>query len=251
LYALPSQADEVAYVAKQLGLSTILAICQILDHTAARMRLSMHGSTLVEMAVVRICQLDELDDLATMIAELRGTSDGTPVSSSGQRGSTAGTATGGSLSAALAASTPKPAPPAKKNDEPRPSVSSDRPSVALRNDPPHVERAEVEISREMPFPSIDEAPISLPASQSSLREVNSVVAVAEPSDPPVTTDSVLAQFQRAMAGGSAPRPPAPPRPSRREQAAKIAEQPFVKRAMELFDVAPDKVRYSPPDDSPQ
>ena len=36
------------------------------------MRVSMHGRTLVEMAVVRICQLGELDDLASLIAELRG-----------------------------------------------------------------------------------------------------------------------------------------------------------------------------------
>ena len=70
LYALPSQAQEVRQVGEKLGLSTILAIGQILDQTAARMRLTMHGRTLVEMAIVRICQLDELDDIATLVAEL-------------------------------------------------------------------------------------------------------------------------------------------------------------------------------------
>ena len=63
LYALPSQAEEVAEIGRQLGLQTVLAMVQILDQTAARMRVSMHGRTLVEMAVVRICQLDELDEL--------------------------------------------------------------------------------------------------------------------------------------------------------------------------------------------
>ena len=58
LYALPSQAEQVAAVGRQLGLETILAIVQILDHTAARLRVSMHGRTLVEMAIVRICQLE-------------------------------------------------------------------------------------------------------------------------------------------------------------------------------------------------
>ena len=72
LYALPSQAHEVAQVGNKLGLSTILAIGQILDHSAARMRLTMHGRTLVEMAIVRICQLGELDDIAALVAELRG-----------------------------------------------------------------------------------------------------------------------------------------------------------------------------------
>ena len=72
LYALPSQAAEVAEIGRQLGLQTMLAIGQILDQTAARMRVSMHGRTLVEMAIVRICQLGDLDELADLIAELRG-----------------------------------------------------------------------------------------------------------------------------------------------------------------------------------
>jgi DNA polymerase-3 subunit gamma/tau len=243
LYALPSQVDEVASVAKQLGLSTILAIGQILDQTAARMRVSMHGRTLVEMAVVRICQLDELEELATMIAELRGTADGMPAAEAARSGREPATAPIGSLSAALAAGVPKAAPPAKKNDEPKPTVAaSERPPVARRNDSPHLERNEVEISREMPVPVDTPSPqVSLPAAQSE-------VAVAQPTDTPIASDSVLAQFQRAMAGGASPRPASPPRPSRREQAAKIAEQPFVKRAMELFDVSPDKVRYTPPDE---
>ncbi len=76
LYALPSQADEVADVGRQLGLSTVLAIGQILDHTAARLRISVHARTLVEMAIVRICQLGELDDLAALVAELRGATSG-------------------------------------------------------------------------------------------------------------------------------------------------------------------------------
>ena len=53
-------------------MQTILAMVQILDQTAARMRVSLHGRTLVEMAIVRICQLDDLDDLAALVAELRG-----------------------------------------------------------------------------------------------------------------------------------------------------------------------------------
>jgi hypothetical protein len=67
---------------------------------------------------------------------------------------------------------------------------------------------------------------------------------------PAAADSVLAQWQRAMAESGATRPATPPRPSRREQLATIAEQPFVRRAMELFDVPPEKLRYTPPDDNP-
>jgi DNA polymerase-3 subunit gamma/tau len=73
LYALPSQAEEVAEIGRRLGVATILAISQILDQASARMRVSVHGRTLVEMAIVRICQLGELDELAELVAELRGT----------------------------------------------------------------------------------------------------------------------------------------------------------------------------------
>ena len=62
------------------------------------------------------------------------------------------------------------------------------------------------------------------------------------------SESVLAQFQRAVAEGGTTRTEAPPpRPSRREQLAQIAEQPFVRRAIELFDVQPGQLRYTPPE----
>jgi len=68
------------------------------------------------------------------------------------------------------------------------------------------------------------------------------------SEPLVERESVLEQFKQAMANGGLPKLEAPPtRVSRREQLAQVAEQPFVRRAMELFDVAPDKLRYTPPE----
>jgi DNA polymerase-3 subunit gamma/tau len=76
LYALPAQADEVAVFSRRLGVQTILAIAQILDHTAARMRTSIDGRTLMELAVVRICHLDDLDDLASLAATLRESTGG-------------------------------------------------------------------------------------------------------------------------------------------------------------------------------
>ena len=61
------------------------------------------------------------------------------------------------------------------------------------------------------------------------------------------TESVLAMFQRAVAsGGTARADVPPPRKSRREQLAEISEQPFVRRAMELFDVQPGQFKYQPP-----
>ncbi|TWT78511.1 DNA polymerase III subunit tau [Posidoniimonas polymericola] len=76
LYALPSQAEEVTSLAGALGPQTLLAILQVLDETAARLRVSVHSRTLAEMAVVRVCHLEDLDDLADLVASLR--EGGTP-----------------------------------------------------------------------------------------------------------------------------------------------------------------------------
>jgi DNA polymerase-3 subunit gamma/tau len=219
LYALPSQAEEVAQFGKQLGLATVLAVGQILDHTAARMRISMHGRTLVEMAVVRICQLDELDELATLIAEMRGETgrdlkDGASRQSDAKK-NVVEAAAGSLVGATGFASVPQPDRRRAALAEPVVPAAS----IARRNDPPHV-------ASELP---------NKPA------EATVETAAAE-------ADSVLAQWQRAMADSNQSRPvSAPPRASRREQVAQIAEQPFVKRAMELFDVPPEKIRYTPPE----
>src|SRR6476469_5598972 len=113
LYALPSQAAEVAEVGRQLGLSTVLAIGQILDHTGARLRVSMHARTLVEMAIVRICQIGEMEDLAALVAELRGTA-GRPSSKAVPEGrTTSGFQAGFQAQVDV-----------KKNDERRPTTPS-------------------------------------------------------------------------------------------------------------------------------
>jgi DNA polymerase III subunit gamma/tau len=182
------------------------------------MRTSMHGRTLVEMAVVRICNLGDLDELADLIAELRGQQ-----SEPGRL-------------------RPRPEAPAKKNIEPSPITSLaeslakqekdeapetvatptpdlEAPITPLRVDPPHV------------------TPESATASNGSLLD-------EKPSD----EESVLAQWQRALTDGPQQATDvSPPRASRREQLTAIAEQPLVRRAMELFDVAPNQMRYTPPE----
>ena len=44
---------------------------QILDQTLARLRLSTQGRILAELAIVRLCQLEELDEIATWIGQLQ------------------------------------------------------------------------------------------------------------------------------------------------------------------------------------
>ena len=72
LYALPTQREEILSVGQRLGIQTLLAISQVLDQTAARLRVSTQVRTLAEMALVRICHLQDLDEIAALIEQLKG-----------------------------------------------------------------------------------------------------------------------------------------------------------------------------------
>jgi DNA polymerase III subunit gamma/tau len=72
LYASPSSAAEITEAGKRLGLQTVLAIMQILDQTLSRMRYSTQGRILAELALVRICHLEDLEELSQLVAQIRG-----------------------------------------------------------------------------------------------------------------------------------------------------------------------------------
>ena len=55
---------------------------QILDQTLSRMRYSTQGRILAELALVRICHLEDLDELSEVIAQLRS---GVPVEPTSER----------------------------------------------------------------------------------------------------------------------------------------------------------------------
>ncbi len=78
LFASSRQAGEVAAVGRRLGLDTLLAAMQILDHALARMQYSTQGRVLAEMALVRLCELEDLVELPTLVAQLAAGSGGTP-----------------------------------------------------------------------------------------------------------------------------------------------------------------------------
>ena len=71
LHIAPGRYDETVATSRELGLETVLAILQILDHTLSRLRYTTQGRTLTEMALVRIANLERLEDLADLIADLQ------------------------------------------------------------------------------------------------------------------------------------------------------------------------------------
>ena len=71
LHSSAAEYDSLKVFGEQLGLETLLAVAQILDQTLARMRQSTHSRTLAELALVRICKLENLDQLPALVAQLR------------------------------------------------------------------------------------------------------------------------------------------------------------------------------------
>ncbi len=72
LLSIPTtQFGQAQTLAEQLGIDTVLAALQILEQTAARMRQSLHPHTLAEMALVQIAQLENLENLQALLASLR------------------------------------------------------------------------------------------------------------------------------------------------------------------------------------
>jgi DNA polymerase-3 subunit gamma/tau len=86
LYASPASYEQVTTIGKQFGTGTLLAATQILDHSLARLRYSTQTRILAELALVRICDLENLDELSALVAQLRGgtTGEACPAAPAGQ-----------------------------------------------------------------------------------------------------------------------------------------------------------------------
>ena len=71
LYTPSRLAEQVAETGRRLGLQRLLAIVQLLDHALGRMRFTTQGRILAELALVRICQLEDLEKISELLAMLR------------------------------------------------------------------------------------------------------------------------------------------------------------------------------------
>lgn len=85
LYAPPSRTADVLSLGPKIGTQTLLAMLQIVEQAAWRLKQTTHGRTVVEMALVRICCLDDLDDLATLVEQLATGTGGTPSAAAAPR----------------------------------------------------------------------------------------------------------------------------------------------------------------------
>jgi len=57
---------------ESLGLETILSIIQIFDTAMVKMQHSLHARTLIEVAAMRVCNLENLDSISELVKQLGG-----------------------------------------------------------------------------------------------------------------------------------------------------------------------------------
>ncbi len=69
-YSLPSDYEILSAAGSALGLQTALAIVQLLDQAVSRMRQSIHGRILLESAIIQICYLPDLEQVAALAQAL-------------------------------------------------------------------------------------------------------------------------------------------------------------------------------------
>ncbi len=71
-YASPLNHARLKEIADAWGVQTVLSAIQILDESIVRMRASVSAGTLLEVAMVQICQLEQLASIGALIAALGG-----------------------------------------------------------------------------------------------------------------------------------------------------------------------------------
>jgi DNA polymerase-3 subunit gamma/tau len=71
LHSTGEEYAELAKTGRDLGIETLLATLQIMDQALVRMKTSIHPRVLLEVAVVRICRLEALDDLAALVGQIQ------------------------------------------------------------------------------------------------------------------------------------------------------------------------------------
>lgn len=264
-YVLPSQYDKTRELGTQLGVHTVLAMIQVLDQTAARMRGSLHTRTLAEMALVRLAHLDDLDELAAAVAQLRASE---PESADVKK------------NGSPPAPAPRRVPPAPAEPpSPRPtSPANSRSDTVERVDPPAAAPpTPVSLTTAVVKRAWGQATANLEGLLASQAEQAHDVRLADDGSVVVsfaadhhfskdmceqpTNRQELERSLGAEVGGpvslkfeidrsaqvaAEDAPPKPRATSKRQLQAEVAERPFVARAMELFAADASKLRVSPP-----
>jgi DNA polymerase-3 subunit gamma/tau len=66
-----AQQQQAVQTGRRLGVDTVLALIQVVDQTLSRMRFSTYGRTLAELAVVRLSRMENLVAISELLGAIR------------------------------------------------------------------------------------------------------------------------------------------------------------------------------------
>lgn len=265
LHTAAGEYETLADAGKRLGIETTMAVIQILDQCITRMRQSTHTRTLLEIALVRICNLESLDDLATITAQIRaGTAPSLPQSNrpSAPMANVPPT-TQASGSQSPAPSTPSQPAPQKKTEKPEdppssptvPNGSAFQLTADSANSIWQQAIAQIEDMTADYAGFCDRVAISAPnrlvasfkasyTLQKESCEKPDRKARIEQALQRVTGQQIQVDFEvRREQGGGSQRPQ--PRPSMQQRRREIEKLPLVKQAIEVFEAEITRVVEAP------
>lgn len=167
IYVTVNEQQAAQEAAKHLGPDTTMAILQILDQALGRLKFVTYPRVIAELALVRICRLDELESLPELISQLNAGG--------------AGAGSGGATSAGVAA---------KKKFELTPeAVSAQAPTSRIQAPTPTpIQRSATEANGQADHSKNGTSAASPMRSQSSavdLDQVNSALAEVDDESPGV------------------------------------------------------------------
>ncbi len=151
LYVSTANNGNVVEAGRRFGLQTILAVMQILDQTLSRMKFNTQARILAELALVRICNLEDLEELSSLIAQLQTgqrLAIGPPAASAASSGPARTAVPAASLS-----STPRTGPAGQTGQEAHPAAAKKKFEPAAES--PVAQQAE--ITPPAPLPTVSES----------------------------------------------------------------------------------------------
>ncbi len=264
LNTLPAQHAEIADLGRAWGVDTLLAVIQVLDQTTARMRLTTQARTLAEMALVRICRLEDLDSIAGLIETLK-TGEPLPTAPATPRPRPAAAPP---QARAAEPTAPPPAAPEPQAPEPQAPVAPTAKSEAQSQSAPSTFDSDQLASLWQEATERLEGLLGGFAAQAGrFSVVDGEVVVGFPENDAMAFDRCqepanTGRLEELLAE-AAGRPiklrfetytpekddaqPAAPQPRRRTD-AEVAAEPMVQKAVELFNADAAGLRYVPPRD---
>ncbi|MEM9351465.1 MAG: DNA polymerase III subunit gamma/tau [Planctomycetota bacterium] len=282
LNTLPAQHAEIADIGRAWGVDTLLAVIQVLDQTTARMRLTTQARTLAEMALVRICRLEDLDAIAGLVETLK---TGEPLPTAPPRPQIQPASPKPSLPkpqaepSALESKEPPSPPPAptepqavaetQSADEPQAAAAPTPPPASPGNKQSPLDTAQLPTLWQTATEQLEGllGGFAAQAARFSVADSEVVVGFSEADAMAYDRCQEPANTERleALLAAAAGRPiklrfetfaptkddsqPETPKPRRRTD-AEVAAEPMVQKAVELFNADATGLRYVPPRDKP-